>query len=132
MVRWSWKIIIIGNQQNCLNCNSDFKNDVFDTFVFARWNIISAVIPSSVKYIFDFAFYQCKPLVDVQFQENSQLLSIRISAFMNCSFQNFTIPKHVFEIKEKCFCSDSQLNTFKVPDDSELKYMKNAFLFTSI
>ena len=70
--------------------------------------------------------------VDVQFQENSQLLSIRISAFMNCSFQNFTIPKHVFEIKEKCFSSDSQLNTFKVPDDSELKYMKDAFLFTSI
>lgn len=132
-------IKIMKNQKNFLNYNSDFilgksdlKNDIFDTLVFARRNITNAVIPSSIKYIFNFAFYECKQLIDVQFQENSQLLSIGICAFFNCSFQNFTLPKHVFEIKEKCFSSNSQLNTFKVPDDSELKYMKDAFLFTSI
>lgn len=63
---------------------------------------------------------------------NFKKIPIGICAFFNCSFQSFTLPKNVFEIKEKCFSSNSQLNTFKVPDDSELKYMKDAFLFTSI
>lgn len=82
------------NQKNFLNYNSDFilgksdlKNDVFDTLVFARRNITNAVIPSSIKYIFNFAFYECKQLVDVQFQENSQLLSIEFVHFLIVHFK---------------------------------------------
>lgn len=60
---------------------SDKNSECFDVLVFASRNITDAFIPSSIKYIDPYSFHYCDQLQNVDFDENSQLISIGYESF---------------------------------------------------
>lgn len=64
--------------KNFLNYNGDYilsksdtESDIFDVLIFARRDIVTAKIPSSVKVIACGSFYDCAKLYNVVFNEDS-------------------------------------------------------------
>ena len=84
--------IIIGKSKN---------SDDFDILFFACRDIQHAIIPSSVKTINSFAFFNCDRLKSVVFQEDSKLNSINQNAFALSSLNSISIPASIQNIKPK-------------------------------
>ncbi|KAK8834053.1 hypothetical protein M9Y10_031526 [Tritrichomonas musculus] len=76
------------------------KDSQFDVLHFACRNIAKVTIPSSIKHICSYSFSDCKNLKIINFEENSELISIDEFAFSVTSIECFTIPSKVKEIKE--------------------------------
>ena len=100
---------------------SDPNIEEFDTIISARLDIQKAIIPSYIKHINSFAFYKCSDLTTVEFQSNSQLISIGKYAFYGCSIKEIKIPSSCQKIKKQAFYNCHKLHTFELPDDSQLK-----------
>lgn len=105
------KKIIIGK--------SDPKSS-FDSIVFASKDITKALIPSTIKYINSYAFYDCNQLNEIKFEQNSQLISIGSHAFVQCNFAEITIPSHVQNIDEFCFENCFDLRKVEFEPNSEI------------
>ena len=95
-------------------------NDEFDMIIFAARDIKQVKIPSFIKYIKSCAFFDCTNLKLIEFEENSQLISIENNAFYNCSFERITIPKNVRSIGCEAFHSCGQLKTIEFSEGSKL------------
>lgn len=103
--------IIIGKYES--------SND-FDVIVFACHDIKKAFIPSYIKYISPNAFNLCKNLVEIEFDKNSQLLTIENNAFCHTGIEKISIPSHVKFICKSCF--------FKCPNLKKIDFEKNSEL----
>ena len=85
-------------------------------------NLRSVDIPASVTIIKSNGhsnngntFYSCVSLVDVHFSGNSQLETIQILAFNNCtSLKEITIPNSVINIEPRVFQSCTSLETVRL------------------
>lgn len=104
--------VIKNDIQNISNYNDDFilsksdsKSEIFDTLIFARKDIETAVIPSFIKKIGKYAFYNCSKLKKVEFEKNSQLRCIENYAFCKSSIESLSIPSSVVEL-EDYWCHD--------------------------
>lgn len=82
-------------------------------------NIKKIVVPKTVKYIGDYAFYNNQILESVQFEQGSELVEIGEGAFLGVKNVNtFNIPSNVTYIGEKAFVQSgiqsfvSQSNNF--------------------
>ena len=76
-------------------------------------SLTSIFIPSSITSIGDNAFYQCRSLVKVIFEKNSQLTSIGMSAFHTCvALVSIIIPSSVTSIGNYAFASCSSLTIY--------------------
>lgn len=71
---------------------SYLSKDTFDVLEFASRDITSAFIPSSIKYISPFCFERCKTLKSIQFEQNSQLISIGSDDLNETAIQSFIMP----------------------------------------
>ena len=70
------------------------NNNEFDSFLFARRDIEEISIPSNIKVISPYAFYNCSSLTKVEIPTNSNLQTIDENAFL-CS----NIKRNFYSIK---------------------------------
>ncbi|KAK8864035.1 hypothetical protein M9Y10_011729 [Tritrichomonas musculus] len=105
------KFTIMPNK-NFLNYNGDYilsksdtESDIFNVLIFARRDIVTAKIPSSVKVIACGSFYDCARLYNVEFNEDSQLEIIEKESFIFCPFEKLSFPYHITQICEMAFVS---------------------------
>ena len=127
-----------------INKNFVYKNDIlfgkknlndalFDTILFASRTITEFCVPSFIKYIGSSSFNSCVNLNSIEFEENSQLVSIGKKSFENTHIQKIVIPKHVKEIEDDAFKICFHLKKIEFCEDSELESIgSSAFFFTKI
>ena len=83
-------------------------------------NVTSITIPSSVTSIDYGAFWNCKSLMTVIFEENSQLTSIGESGFYNCfSLTDIVIPEGVTTLGDSVFEYCTSLASINIPKSLE-------------
>lgn len=70
---------------------------------FAFTVLVEITIPNSVTVIGEYAFYQCKTLKRVFFQENSKLKSIENGSFCQTGLEEINIPNSVVNIGDYAF-----------------------------
>lgn len=104
------------------------QSEDFDVIVYANKNIEEVVIPSNIKYIKSYAFWNCRKLQKVEFSNDSKLISIGKLAFKFTAFESITIPSHVRTIKNNAF-SNCNLKSIHFQPNSELYSIgKDAFV----
>ena len=84
-------------------------------------DIKHAFIPANIKHIAKYAFSNCKDLEKVEFENNSQLISIGEYAFSSISFDQMTIPSHVKYIDHMSFCG-SNIKKVDFEQNSEMTF----------
>ncbi len=93
---------------------------VIGEYVFGRdgtGEMTRITIPNSVTSIDNHAFYNCRGLMSIVFEEGSQLTSIGKEAFSNCSsLASVTIPDSVTTIGEGAFIWCESLTSVTIPD----------------
>ena len=99
---------------------SDPKKDEFDVLVLASSNIENAIIPSSIKYISSYAFFNCQSLRKVEFQNDLNLISIGKYSFYDCSIEDISIPRSCKIIQKNAFRSCRNLKSIIFHEDSQL------------
>ena len=118
------KIVIGKSAKNC---------EVYDVLVFACRDIEYAIIPRYIKHIDSFAFYECKHLKSVEFERNSQLISIGKRAFSHSSIESISLPETLKTIGKSAFLYCKNLQEVEFPKNSELSLIdKKAFANSSI
>lgn len=118
------KILIGKSAKNC---------EVYDVLVFACRDIEYAIIPRYIKHIDSFAFYECKHLKSVEFERNSQLISIGKRAFSHSSIESIYLPETLKTIGKSAFLYCENLQEVEFPKNSELSLIdKKAFANSSI
>lgn len=88
----------------------------------------SIVIPNSIKKIGRLAFFGCKSLRSVVFEENSNLESIGSSAFKDTLVTHIVVPKSVKHIEENAFDTESLIK-LSFEQDSNLLAMDRIIPF---
>ncbi len=74
-------------------------------------------IPASVEKIEEFAFCNCQNLRYVDFEENSAMRILGISAFSHClSLEGITLPETLLEIGNDAFSFCTSLKSISIPE----------------
>ncbi len=85
------------------------------SFVFYNSNIQSVSLPSSLKIINDYAFYNCESLTAVNIPEG--VTDIENSAFYNCTaLEAVSLPSTLETIGINCFSGCESLTSLDVPE----------------
>lgn len=79
------KEIVFASPSNC--------KEIMD-FAFTKTMIKGISIPESVE-ILGSAFYQCRNLTSVRFQDHSRLSKLNNKSFYDCTIENLTFPRHI-------------------------------------
>ncbi|KAK8865394.1 hypothetical protein M9Y10_010939 [Tritrichomonas musculus] len=112
---------------------SNPNSEIFDVLLMALRDIKHAVIPSYIKHISSFCFKDCKDIKIIEFQPNSELVSIGKYAFADSSIECITIPENCKRIGVFCFNNTSKLMKVEFPMNSKLEIIpKKAFCSSSI
>lgn len=124
--------------------------DKFDSIVLVNRSVITITIPSFIKYLCSCSLSSCQELKKVEFQKDSQLISLGSNAFSSSFFEYIIIPhsaniigkesfKHCFLIKtieflgeniifgENCFDSCSDLMLISFPNTQTVKFNETEF-----
>lgn len=96
------------------------KEKDFDIIIKAKKNIEKAIIPSNIKKIISYAFYRCTNLKEIEFSNESELISIQNNAFTGASIENIVIPSHVKTIGSYSFACP-MLKKIEFQKNSELE-----------
>lgn len=109
------------------------KIDGFDTLYFASRDIQAAFIPSSIKKISSFSFYQCCKLKTVKFQSNSKLNELGEYSFSNSAIERIDIPESVSKLGECSFFGCSKLKKVTFFERSKIgEILSGTFAFSAI
>ena len=88
--------------------------------------IITVSIPESIINIGQYAFNNCRGIIEVIFADNSRLQTIESSAFSHCTeLQNITIPKTVTNISSLAFLACENLESVTFEAGSQLETIGN-------
>ena len=96
-------------------------NEEYDHLVFCMRNIKSVKIPSFIRVIKSFAFYECENLKKVEIPANSELQIIEKYALSCVSIDKFTISPHLIIIGEYAFSSCNKLRKIEIQKDPQLQ-----------
>lgn len=98
----------------------DENKNTYDNLIFVSRNCEQIVIPSFIKKICENSFYCCKRLSYVEFEKNSQLVSIQNDCFNDTRIKSFCIPRSVKKIGSRTFdfclglyCIEFQCDEFR-------------------
>lgn len=95
-----------------------------------RNDLESIIIPRSVKVIRSGAFYLCKNLKKVKFEDGSSLKSIEHYAFQNCfSLNEINFPEGLEQLRAHSFWCCSNLKNIKLP--KSLKIIDVSVFYTT-
>lgn len=84
-------------------------------------HITTAVIPSSVEVINDYAFYVCQNLKAIKFKKNSHLRIISRFAFGKTAIRHISFPSTLEEIGENVFFQCKNISSAKFTEPLHLK-----------
>lgn len=82
---------------------------VFDVIFLARRNLECITIPSRIKVINCFAFYQCKQIKSISFEPNSSLELIKKDAFYENSPEKIILPPSLKKVNKRSFFGNRNL-----------------------
>lgn len=104
--------------------NVNFENvEVIGVDAFLESKITSITFPTTLRKIEMDAFYNCRELESVEF--NNGLETIGYNAFYNCSFKTLSIPASVTSLEEGAFIDCKQITgTVTIP--SNVTIIKNS------
>ena len=78
--------------------------------------VTKVILPASVEYISNYAFYGMRNLETVEFEAGSVLEKVDVGAFMDCtSLKNITLPSSTWIIGMKAFANCTSLQNFQIP-----------------
>lgn len=124
--------IYVIQDQKLIAQRSDQLNGSYDTIAFASRNIREAVISSQIIRIASNSFDECKLLDSVEFERDSELISIGNFAFRHSSIEKVTIPNKVKFIGESAFFQCIKLAIVDFVNDSDLLSIGNGAFSHSI
>ena len=105
----------------------------FDAVVFACRDVEKVTIPSSVRLIDSHALSKCDKMEEIEFGENSCLMSVGVSAFSYSSIVEIVVPKSVKKIQSNTFYRCNNLEKVSFSSNSELISIdKNAFFGSAL
>lgn len=111
----------------------DIMQNEFSVLTFACRDIENFTVPSYIKQINSFTFYDCLNLKSIQFSKNSELFLFGKSSLAFTSIESIVIPSSVMFINEECFFQCQKLKSIEFEKDSKLELIdKNAFSGTLI
>ena len=120
--------IIQKKKQNFFNYNDSLiigksspNQENFDAIIFARKNIETAIVPTFVKKILSFSFFNNTSLKKIEFIQNSELAYIGQEAFSLTSIESIQIPSSVEIIDDYCFNYCQKLEKVEFKEDSKIK-----------
>lgn len=120
--------IIPNKKKNIINLNdlmiigkSNKKCDIYDMIIIAKQNIKNVLIPNNIKQICPYAFYHCKNIQSIVFEEKSELKIIDEHAFESSSLKEITIPPHVVQIGKNSFQYCDKLAKIEFGNESKLE-----------
>lgn len=114
--------IIIGKNK------SDKCQDEYENIIFANRDVKEALVPSYIKHIKPFAFYQCSHLKKISFSDDSLLETIDSESFSFSKIESIKIPSTVRIINDSSFNCCCKLNRCEFSPNSELqKIGKDSF-----
>lgn len=104
------------------------------TCAFANSGITTLNIPNSLNIIGDHTFYCCENLETINFENNSTLSYIDLSAFSGCDkLNNVVLPASVERIEGTAFLNCLSLTNFSFAPNSTIKYIgSRTFMNTAI
>ena len=109
--------------------NNSLYNKDKTRFIFASPNVTNIVLPSSVKYINNSAFIECKSLVNVQLQEG--LLEIGERCFEGCeNLTTLNIPSTVNNINGRVLEFCNSLNNLTISPANTSYMVDNNVILT--
>jgi len=86
-----------------------------------RKDLVTIIIPNSVRVICAGAFYLCTNLKDIIFEDNSQLQQIDSYAFQNChNLENINIPDSVLRIRSHAFWACPKISNISLSGNIEI------------
>lgn len=95
-----------------------------------RNDLVSIIIPRSVKVIRSGAFYLCKNLKKVKFEDGSSLKSIEHYVFQNCfNLSEINLPEGLEQLRAHSFWCCSSLKNIKLP--KSLKIIDVSVFYTT-
>lgn len=97
---------------------SNLNQTDFDVLVFASRDVKTVSIPPNIKYIGEHAFHECKSLQEVNFEGESQLISIGKNAFNKSSLKKIFIPQNVDKIGDCCF-AETFINSITISPNNK-------------
>lgn len=109
---------------------SSLKSDTFDVLIFARRDIVNAVIPPFIKEIGPYAFNLCEQLESVEIPSDSCLQKIDKEAFSRSSIECLSFPSNVVELKDGWCCQSSSLFNINIylKEDQNFVYFDDKFI----
>ncbi len=89
-------------------------------------NLVSVMLPSSVRNIYEYAFYHCEKLGSVTIGGNSELIQINNYAFEGCkNLTSFVVPASVTTIGENSFEDCRSIGSFTFEVKSQLTTIRD-------
>lgn len=93
----------------------------------------SYTVPAEVVVIAGGAFASCRNLTSITFEDNSQLTTIGMSAFIGNGFESINIPDKVTEIRDFAFAYSINMSSITFGDNSSLERIGySAFSYSTI
>ena len=86
-----------------------------DSRTFDGTAVTSVRFPSTMRYVYDLAFYSCKQLKAVYLNEG--LIFMGANMFKDSSLPSIEIPSTVTKIRDHCFYNCDNLTSVVVPDN---------------
>lgn len=112
---------------------SSLDKENYDELIFSHRDIQKVTIPKFIEHIKKNAFYLCKKLKSVDFENESKLRIIDKKAFIQIPIEKIVIPSHVTLIGDKAFNLCRRINHVDFDKDSKLQIIgSKTFKETSI
>lgn len=129
----------VGLMENCVSLKNVSLGSVdsIPQRTFLGTDIAEIVIPNTVKYIGEYAFYNCKSLKKVVFESSSKCSLVESFAFGGCtSLISITGGTAIEKIKTNAFNGDSYLSEFEFSSSNmefgEALFYKSGIEYASI
>ena len=108
---------------------STLESPNFDVLVYCIKSAKTIEIPSFIKTIGPYAFYECDDLQQIEIPTNSELEAIEKYAFSYTSIESFTIPSKLIRLNDKWCHETSKLNKIIIsPNNPRYSFYDNKII----
>ncbi|KAK8898405.1 hypothetical protein M9Y10_000691 [Tritrichomonas musculus] len=112
--------------QTILVAKKDEKSEFYDTIILVSKTIDGIKIPSFIKYFNPYSFEFTSILLEIEFTEDSQLLSIGNNAFNFSALETIEIPRNVNKLEDGwCNSTECLVNVSISPENRNFMFLQD-------